>query len=163
MDEAPRIGLVRRFIAAAEYLNRQYYLGTVDAMDGVDMTVPQIKTLMALERSGLLSMSALSYVLGQTLGGTGSLVDRMVRKGLIARRSDRNDRRLVLCEITPAGSQAIAQLWEIGQERLQRVADVMTDEQLEASVVGLEHIKDAEQHIQKTITEINSGPLSESV
>ena len=156
MDEAARMDLAQRLVDAAEYLSRQFFLGQVDVMDGMDMTVPQVKALMVLERNGPTSMSNISIVLGRTLSATTSLVDRLVERGLVTRGSDPSDRRLVICEITTEGTDSIARSWQIGKERIQSVLDIMTDEQLELSVIGMETMRDAEQQVQRSIAELRA-------
>ena len=156
MDEAARMDLAQRLVDAAEYLSRQFFLGQVDVMDGLDMTVPQVKALMVLERNGPTSMSNISIVLGRTLSATTALVDRLVEKGMVTRGSDPNDRRLVICEITAEGTDSIARSWQIGKERIQSVLDMMTDQQLELAVIGMETMRDAEQQVQRSITELRA-------
>lgn len=159
MNDSERDGLVAQFVDCCEYLNRQFYLGRVDMMEGLDMSIPQVKALMVLERNGPMRMSNLAIVLGRAMSAATSIVDRLVEKELILRKSDPNDRRLVICEITPQGAEAIAKAWTIGQERLVMVSEMMDDEQLAAAVAGLGMIRDADMEIQRTIAEVHPDVL----
>ena len=139
-----------RFRVLAEYLNRQLHTGRLDEWEGLDMTIPQIKTLVLLERVGPLRMGNIAIYLGRALSATTTVMDRLVEKGLVDRVSDPNDRRVVICKLTEAGEQAIKRFWQIGRERLDLLADLLDEEQLETVVTGLELIRWAEDEIQRT-------------
>jgi DNA-binding MarR family transcriptional regulator len=108
--ESERVGFVWRFVDVAEM------------SDGLDLTMPQIKTLSLLEARDRLCMCGIAILMNRTLSAMTSIVDRLVGKGLIARQSDTNDRRRVICALTNEGDLAMLQLWRIDKERLQLVA-----------------------------------------
>ena len=145
-----------RFRELAEYLNRQLHTGRLDEWEGLDMTIPQIKTLVLLERVGPLRMGNIAIYLGRALSATTTVMDRLVEKGLVDRVSDPNDRRVVICKLTEAGEQAIKRFWQIGRERLDLLADLLDEEQLETVVTGLELIRWAEDEIQRTYASMQS-------
>ena len=72
------------------------------------------------------------------------------------RVSDPSDRRVVICQLSESGEQAVELFWRIGRERLQIVADLLDEEQLETVVQGLEYVRWAEDEIQKTITSMQT-------
>ena len=145
-----------RFRELAEYLNRQLHTGRLDEWEGLDMTIPQIKTLVLLERVGPLRMGNIAIYLGRALSATTTVMDRLVEKGLVDRVSDPNDRRVVICELTESGEVAIKRFWQIGRERLDLLADLLDEEQLETVVKGLELVRWAEDEIQRTYTSMQS-------
>ena len=83
-------------------------------------------------------------------------MDRLVEKGLVDRVSDPSDRRVVICQLSESGKQAIKRFWRIGRERLQIVVDLLDEEQLETVVQGLEYVRWAEDEIQRTITSMQT-------
>lgn len=139
-----------RFMESVEYLNRQIHSGRLGGWEGLEMTIPQIKTLVLLERMGPLRMSDIAVHFERALSATTAVVDRLVEKNLVSRRSDPADRRLVICELTDTGRRAMAQFWRIGRERLQIVVDMLQVEELETVVKGLELVLRAEPEIQRT-------------
>ncbi len=145
-----------RFRELAEYLNRQLHTGRLDEWEGLDMTIPQIKTLVLLERVGPLRMGNIAIYLGRALSATTTVMDRLVEKGLVDRVSDPNDRRVVICKLTESGEVAIKRFWQIGRERLDLLADLLDEEQLETVVKGLELVRWAEDEIQRTYTSMQS-------
>ena len=135
--------LEARFFKVAEQLNRQIHSGHMDEWEGLDMTIPQIRTLVLLARLGPVRMTDIAIYIGRALSATTTVVDRLVEKGLVDRASDTNDRRLVMCELTDAGRQALERFWRIERGRLQMVADLLDDEELDRAVEGLELVSNA--------------------
>lgn len=151
MQDERRQELEDRFFRVAEQLNRQMHSGHLDEWEGMDMTIPQIRTLVLLERMGTARMTDIAIYIGRALSATTTVVDRLVERGLVDRVSDPNDRRLVMCEMTDKGSQALERFWRIGRDRLQMVADILDDEQLEKAVEGLELVSWAGGEILRTL------------
>ena len=156
MQEDRRQELTDRFTESAEYLNRQLHTGRLDEWQGLDMTIPQIRTLVLLERMGPLRMGNIAIYLGRALSATTTVMDRLVEKGLVDRVADPSDRRVVICQLSESGEQAITRFWRIGRERLQIVVDLLDEEQLETVVQGFELIRWAEEEIQRTITSMQT-------
>ena len=144
MQNPAKQELVERFVELAEYLNRQLHANRLDEWEGLDMTIPQIKSLALLERMGPLRMGSIAFHLDRALSATTTVVDRLVEKGLVDRVADPSDRRAVVCELTESGQQQIEQFWRIGSERIQMVADLMEEDDLETVVQGLEVITKAD-------------------
>lgn len=146
-----RQALEAQFIKVAEQLNRQIHSGQMDEWEGLDMTIPQIRTLVLLERLGPVRMTDIAIYIGRALSATTTVVDRLVEKGLVDRVSDTNDRRLVMCELTDTGRQALERFWRIGRDRLQMVADLLDDEELRRAVDGLELVSNAGGEILRAL------------
>ena len=154
MDEHRRHELKGRFRELAEFLNRQLHTGRLDEWEDLDMTIPQIKTLVLLEEEGPLRMGNIANYLGRALSATTTVMDRLVEKGLVDRVSDPRDRRVVICRLTESGEQEIDRFWRIGQERLDGLADRMDDAQLETVVKALEAIRQAEDELRSTYASV---------
>ena len=120
-------------------------------LGGLDLTIPQVKTLSPLEARGPPCMSSMAFLVDRTVSAMTSIVDRLVEKGLIARPSDATDRRRVVCTFTTKGELTIINFWRIDRGRMQMVVDAMTDDQLLAAITGLGAIRDAEIEIQQEI------------
>ena len=140
-----------RFINVAEQLNRQIHSGQMDEWEGLDMTIPQIRTLVLLERMGPVRMTDISIYIGRALSATTTVVDRLVEKDFVDRAPDTNDRRLVMCELTDTGRQALERFWRIERDRLQMVADLLDDGELERAVDGLELVSNAGAEALRTL------------
>ena len=154
LQDEIRQELENRFIGVAEQLNRQMHSGQLDEWEGMDMTIPQIRTLVLLERMNTARMTDIAIYIGRALSATTTVVDRLVERGLVDRVSDPNDRRLVMCELTDTGRQVLERFWLIGRDRLQMVADLLDDEQLKKAVEGLELVSWAGGEILRTLAAI---------
>lgn len=149
--------LTDRFVAAADILSRRMYIAGLDEWEGMDMTTPQIKTLVLLERSGPSRMGTIAAYLDRALSATTTVVDRLVEKGMVDRAWDPSDRRVVICKLTDRGTAAIERFWRIRRERLQKVVDSLEAEQLETVVQGLELICSTHQDTEGAAASTDSA------
>jgi DNA-binding MarR family transcriptional regulator len=77
-----------------------------------DLTPPQIITLWQLKENGPMTMGELSELLSVTHGVTTRMVDRLLKKGMVERRGDVKDRRVVLISLTRLGLQVTGKVIE---------------------------------------------------
>lgn len=66
-------------------------------------------------------------------------MDNLVRKGLVTRGADPEDRRLVICSLSPAGQETINRMWALGQSQIEKLLQGLSLEQLKKvdEVAGL--------------------------
>ena len=81
-----------------------------------DLTQPQVFALWQLKEHGPITMGELSELLAVTHGVATRMVDRLLEKGLVERRGDEDDRRVVLVSVTDLGNDVNAEV----------IADAMT-------------------------------------
>ncbi len=95
--------------------------------------------LAVLEMDGAIPMTRLADELGVALPNATGLVGRLDERGLVTRRTEPSDRRVVLVELTPEGRRAID---EMEAERTQRMTRLIG--QLDATQQRrlLESVKD---------------------
>lgn len=154
MQDGDREGLIDRFVTAAEYLNRRTLSERLEAWAQLGMTTPQVKTLVFLDERGPARMGMIASHLGTSLSATTSVVDRLVQKDMLERASDPSDRRVVICELTSTGRDAVDRFWRLGEDRLMPVAALLDGEDLSAAVRGLELLRGAAETVyQQTVEE----------
>ena len=141
MEEYSRQELTDRLVDLIVYLNRELHTGSLDEWRSLGMTIPQIKTLVVLQHKGPMRMGEIASFLGSTLSATTSIVDRLVDKQLIERDADPNDRRVVICKLTPQGEIGIAELWSIGRERAAEVVDRLNTQEMATLVSAFEMLR----------------------
>jgi len=95
-----------------------------------DLTVAQLRVLILLQTEGASHMSVIASLLGTTLSTVTGTVDILVKKGLVIRRDDPQDRRLVICDLSAAGQEIINRMWVLGQQQLERLLDGLSLEEL---------------------------------
>ena len=113
------------------------------------LTHPMFEVLLLLAAAPEgVPMGDLSRGLVLTSGGATRLVDRMVEAGLVARERSREDKRVQVVTMTPAGSERMVEAARRHAAELERhVYDVLAPEQIRAVIDGLDqlgrHVSDA--------------------
>ena len=79
-----------------------------DLVEGHGLSLAEYELLIRLVGGGPHRMHELADLLMVTKGGVSKLVDRLVRRDLVERSDDPDDRRVVMASATDAGREAIA-------------------------------------------------------
>jgi DNA-binding MarR family transcriptional regulator len=103
--------------AYERFHQRMVALNSPDLVD-MSLTLAQLKAIYVVAASGPLTMGALSERLGTALSTTSGTVDRLVRRGLLAREEDPNDRRQVIVRATDAAQEQLEHMSELGRARM---------------------------------------------
>jgi DNA-binding MarR family transcriptional regulator len=107
------------------------------------ITVPQAFTLRALkEQGGLCRMSDLAATRLHTPAAMTGIVDRLIHLQLVERRSDANDRRVILLTLTPRGTAMLAGIEKKIQGMMRRFYDGISDKDRETTVRIFSRLKD---------------------
>jgi DNA-binding MarR family transcriptional regulator len=91
-------------------------------------------------------MSALASQLGVPLSTTTSLVQRLVRKGLVARTQSDRDQRIMHVELTDEGRRVALKARVIMESMLARVQTALSPEELEQFLTLAVKVGKALQH-----------------
>lgn len=90
---------------------------------GEEVTLTQYRALVVLASRGPQSVAALAGAVAVTPPTASRLCDRLVRKGLVRRRTDRRDRRQVRIGLTEAGRHLID---AVTARRREEIAELLT-------------------------------------
>lgn len=93
------------------------------------LTLQQYFTLVAINRVGECTMGMLASQTHHSLGTMTGIVDRLVRQGLVTRRSHATDRRIVLVQLTTDGMETLARVEDMRQEQLDSALTKMGEPQ----------------------------------
>lgn len=85
---------------------------------GSDLSVPQFRTMLFLERRRNASLSALAEHLGLSLPAASRLVAGLAQRGLATRRIPPENRRLVALSLSASGQRAIRTAQRAAERRL---------------------------------------------
>lgn len=135
--ELYRKKLIDRFGDLTERLYFQIRSHPMEAWSEIELTVPQLRTLSFLS-AGPKRMGEIAAYLGVALSSATTVVDAVVNKGLAERFQNLNDRRVVLCRLTPIGQQEVERLWHIRRSRVEAIANLLTPQELERVVEAME-------------------------
>ena len=113
----------------------------------IDLTLPQLRTLMAMSGNNHRFMGDLARSTGYATSALTGIVDRMIKKGLVVRSRDLEDRRMVRVQLTKSGS---------------RIADECKLQALKCISTALKEIDDSERRkmvylVEKVAYNLSSG------
>ncbi len=80
------------------------------------VSTPRSRLVVEVARSEPVRLTELALAVGVAQGTASTLVDALVRDGLLERRTGVEDRRAILLTVTPQGA-ALAQEWTRGYEQ----------------------------------------------
>ena len=109
--------LIESITRLREEVFQATWSGWCDQWMHLDLTLAQLKALFRLYAVPPARMSELASALGVSLPSCTSLVDRLVQQGMVERRQDADDRRLVLCELSAQGTISSAGFGTPGSSR----------------------------------------------
>lgn len=151
MQETERQRLIDRFVDLVQQINQEMHCRPVAEWEGLDLTIPQIK-ILGLLHQGPQRMGSVSAYLGSTFPSSTSIIDRLVEKKLVERTLDPDDRRVVICQLTPEGQQSVEKFWSISRLHIVELAGCLSAEELETVVRGMELLHRASADSAKKLT-----------
>ena len=101
------------------------------------LSLIHLSVLAALEAHGPLSMTKLAETMGVSVASATGIVTRMEKRGVVRRRHDEADRRVVLVEITEGGAKVSQVMESFRRKRLAKLLDGLTDDELASFLLGL--------------------------
>ena len=134
MNNDRRNELSDRFATSISHLLRQMYMGLLDDLQGLDMTVTQLRILLLLDEREPQRMGVIASHLGCLLSATTPIVTRLVKRKLLKRASDPQDRRIVLCELSAGGRKVLGRLDRKIRNRALLVTETWDLERLETVI-----------------------------
>jgi DNA-binding MarR family transcriptional regulator len=101
-----------------------------------NISVGHVQILISLAK-GPRSVGYLAESVGVSPPAATQLVDRLVEHGMVERRPDERDRRVVLVDYVPRMHDVARRIVTSHKERLEKVLSSLTDEEAEAFLKGL--------------------------
>ena len=106
------------------------------------LTHQQAMLLMYLGERGAVTMGELSHYLGTTQGVVTRIVDRILEKGLVVRKRDVGDRRVVTVSLSRRGSRLAARMTAIQLAEIRRFCEMVDEDDRETFLCLLERLGD---------------------
>jgi DNA-binding MarR family transcriptional regulator len=122
--------LTRHILKLSEDIYRTIKLRVPPEWLTSDMTVAQLRVLLILHAEGPSHMSSIASSLGIAVSTATGILDNLVRKKLVTRGDDPEDRRLVICILSPQGQETINRMWTLGQSQMKELLQGLSMEQL---------------------------------
>ena len=119
-------------------LFRRLVISLPSEVEGLAKVTPeQFGVLSQILDGGSLSMSELAVARNVALNTATSLVDRLVTAGLVERRGDPNDRRVVRVVVTPRGARLVQELRAVRGAAIRRLLDELGDEEVDRVLAAM--------------------------
>ena len=123
--------LVKQILNASENIFQIMGISIPPEWLMTDMTVAQLRVLLLLHTEGPSRMSSIAATLGIAVSTATGIIDNLVKKELVSRSADTEDRRVVICGLSPKGQEVINSIWIYGQLQMKKLLNGLTAEQLE--------------------------------
>jgi DNA-binding MarR family transcriptional regulator len=117
------------------------------------LSIVHLSVLAALEHHGPLSMTKLAEAMDVSVASVTGIVTRMEKRGVVRRRHAEDDRRVVMVEITSAGANVARVMEKHRNQRLRKLLDGLTDEELASFLFGLRALAAARARLEFEKTE----------
>ena len=125
--------LVQNILKRAEDIYNLLSPGIPTEWLSSDLTVAQLRVMLVLHAEGPTRMSVIASNLDIALSTATGIVDNLVKKGLVIREADSQDRRLVICRLSPTGQDNLGKLWTSGQFQMEKLMEGLTTDELRKS------------------------------
>jgi DNA-binding MarR family transcriptional regulator len=115
-------------LAEFRYLLRRFLIFSEDAAEQAGLTAQQHQALLAMKGFGRdkpMTTGELAERLGIRHHSAVGLIDRLLSKSLVKRRSGSEDRRQVLVTLTPKAETILARLSAAHRDELERLAPLL--------------------------------------
>jgi DNA-binding MarR family transcriptional regulator len=112
-----------------------------------DLSLVHLNVLSLLQAEGALSMRRLAESMDVSDASATGIVDRMERRGLVERRRDQDDRRVVLVRQTDAGGRVFDDMAAHRRDTLSAVLDELSDDEMAALLKGMQAMQTARRRV----------------
>ena len=108
---------------------------------GAGLSVPQLRTLLFVNRNQAAALGSLAEHLGLTPPSASKLVEELVNRTLLARRPSRTDRRKINLGISPAGKRLLDAVLEETQGKLSAALSGLSPEDLQTVSLAMKALR----------------------
>jgi MarR family transcriptional regulator, organic hydroperoxide resistance regulator len=131
------------------------------------LTLPQLRLLFLLRERQPRTVSDLSEAMGVRPATMTGLTDRVLRHGLIERRADPSDRRVVGIALTESGETTLSEIEQVGRAYLTRIFERLPRESLAGVTAAFADFaqaaaEEAEERARRTSASGPPGPPVET-
>jgi DNA-binding MarR family transcriptional regulator len=104
-----------------------------------EVTLTQVQVLRGL-RDGPQTLGKLGAANGLSPTSVTRIIDRLERRGLVSRRRESEDRRLVQVHLEPAGERLLGEIRVVKGSDIHRAVEAMTSEERQQLTVSLRRL-----------------------
>lgn len=159
-NTSPARAAIEAIVAAQHRIAHSMFQASIPDWIQLDLTMGQLRTLMALAADGPMTVSALADRLAIAKPTASILIDRLVQAGDAERSEDPDDRRRTLVALTTAGLALVARLRQGKAERYERCLAAMQPDDLAALTRGMQALAAIAERSDFTGSAVTHGAAS---
>lgn len=110
-------------------VNEKFRRTQLEILTELKLTIPQFGMLEILNRLGSIHLKRISELMMVTGANITCVADNLEKEGLIKRVHSKEDRRVVLAELTASGKQKIEQILPAYKEKILAVSEKLTEDE----------------------------------
>ncbi len=132
-----RAKLAEKIVRLQRQANQAIAQDTREAWLELSLTIAQLKSLVYIDSEVGANFRKLATALGVTPPDVTRIVDRLVEQGLVSRRENPEDRRMLLLQPTEKGKTLLSRLRDSRTARITHILNRLNTEELTALAHGL--------------------------
>jgi DNA-binding MarR family transcriptional regulator len=132
-----RTKLTEKIIRLQQQVSQVMGQYTPEAWMDLSLTIVQLKSLFFIDFEGSTNFRKLAVALGVTPPDVTRIVDRLVEQGLVSRRENPEDRRMLLLQATEKGKALLARLKQSKTTHMYHILAQLNIEEIETLAEGL--------------------------
>lgn len=121
-----------------------------DILKNVPLTIPQLRSLFFIARKKCTSPGQLAEGLGVSPSAITSVVDCLVRQGLVQRYENPENRRMLCLEVTAQGEALISNLVEVRLTKMNEVLARLSEEEINVLIQALQALVRAAEELDES-------------
>lgn len=148
MDD-DRLQRIHRILSCSEALVHGFNPSRDRAWLRVDLTMPQLKTLIYVTRHEGATSGQIASSLGVGLSTITGIVDRLAEQQLVTRREDARDRRVTRVLPTSAGRELVNELIEYRNEVVTAILSRLDPDQLRTVETAFQYLLESVAKLER--------------
>jgi DNA-binding MarR family transcriptional regulator len=132
-------------------LHQIHYALFFEECAGFDITPVQYGLLTTLSQNPDLDQNSLGRELGIDRTNVADVLARLSRRGLLERHRSKEDKRMVLARLTPAGQRVTDEMYSAMERAQNRLLQPLPAEERKALISTLLRLIDGNNHLGRTI------------
>jgi MarR family transcriptional regulator, organic hydroperoxide resistance regulator len=146
--------VINEIMAIHRRMNQVMIPYAIKSWQELDVPLAQLKSLLITAGKGETNFSTLAQDLGVTPGDVTGIIERLVAQGLVTRKTNVNDRRIIWLQATDKGRELLANLLESQTPHMVHILEYMSLDDLQSLLHGLSGLISAIEEHQKEFTSI---------
>jgi DNA-binding MarR family transcriptional regulator len=144
---APSRRLVQQVVDELSSWNPREFVAAFQRWHQGQVSLVHLNVLMLLSATGPMSMSRLAEALDISVASVTGVVDRMESRGLVERRRDTDDRRVIMVTTAEGGNQIFAEIDQRRRQSLGVLLNHLTRDELAGLLKGHRALRAAREQM----------------